>query len=61
MINQNQTRLNESGSENSSHREFRAISMQYETIRVKLVKGPNGFGIALGGGASQKNEFGETG
>jgi len=50
------------GTENSRiHREFRAISMQYETIRVKLNKGPNGFGIALGGGASKKTEFGETG
>lgn len=35
--------------------------MSYETIKYRISKGPQGFGIALGGGASKRNDFGETG
>merc|ERR1711935_928579 len=40
---------------------LRAMSMSYETIKYRISKGPQGFGIALGGGASKRNDFGDTG
>lgn len=38
------------------------MSFKYETIKYKIKKGDQGFGIALGGGGSKRNEVtGETG
>ena len=38
------------------------MSFKYETIKYKIQKGDQGFGIALGGGGSKRNEVtGEAG
>ena len=38
------------------------MSFKYETIKYKIQKGDQGFGIALGGGGSKRNEVtGEDG